>query len=154
MWELATRLPPWNELDATNYLEQFSRLDAALRSDRRPTIPDGFASKNSVYTTTMQACWATDPAVRPSFTKVTTMLEQVPAERSSAFTSLRRESQAPGEPRRTPSAADPIDFRYATVHGGTMGTALSGDGWGSASPAAADNAPLLSMDEDGGTIYE
>lgn len=70
LWELLTRRTPWDELQATEPLELFAALDAALRNGERPKIPPDLESRHGIFVATMKKCWADDVSVRPSFEKI------------------------------------------------------------------------------------
>jgi len=49
MWELATRQTPWDELGELNYLQLSTEIEAALKNDRRPTVPASIVAEHSGY---------------------------------------------------------------------------------------------------------
>jgi serine/threonine protein kinase len=127
LWELATRATPWDELGAVTYLEQFSKLDTALREDRRPTIPPRVVAEQPIFTTTMCECWKTDPVERPSFAMVIFSLKMVavptalrgPVESPTQATTAQRTTSPEGSatPRVRPLTAAADEWKFATAGG-------------------------------------
>jgi hypothetical protein len=144
MWELAVRKDPWSELEAPNYITQFKLLDAALRDDKRPSLPEGFATTHSTYAATMGKCWATDPTARPSFEAVMGSLSLISAAPRTV-------------PRHTPTAEDSAE----SLHGSRdtrRAFATADDGWPgftAAQDAAEASAEVQQPHGQGGAaLYE
>ena len=73
MWELTTLRTPWMELEGDGEydgVEFFKKLNRALQTNRRPTIPAVVALNYPHYVAVMQQCWEGDPADRPPFSLV------------------------------------------------------------------------------------
>ena len=70
MWELLTRQQPWDELEATQYIEFYAALSAALEAGRRPAVAPADAEAHPQYVAMMAKCWAGDPHARPTFEMV------------------------------------------------------------------------------------
>jgi len=75
MWEIATRDTPWDELgNDLSHAELFRRLNVALQTGKRPTVPDNVAANYPDYVVCLRSCWAGDPADRPDFSNVVEQL--------------------------------------------------------------------------------
>ena len=70
MWELLTRRMPWDEIEATEYIEFYAALCDALEAGRRPAVDPADATEHRQYVGMMQKCWAGEPSARPSFETV------------------------------------------------------------------------------------
>jgi serine/threonine protein kinase len=136
MWELATRKTPWCELEAEDYIDQFRKLDAALRDDRRPALPDGFEAKHAVYTATLRTCWATNPAERLSFDQIVFSLRMLapPSAASPPRGSDSFRTACNATALQDPTAERP--WRFATVGGSTS------------FPASGEEAHVVPDDDD------
>lgn len=75
-WELATRKDVWDELHAKSYMDEVSLVTQALKSGRRPTIPEMVETEHPLFVTLMRMCWAGDPVDRPEFGAVKEFLER------------------------------------------------------------------------------
>ena len=68
MWELAARATPWPELQALDDdIQVFAALNTALMTGRRPAVPAEAATDHPDFVAVLTACWASDPADRPTF---------------------------------------------------------------------------------------
>ena len=75
MWELTTRQTPWREIERDGCQDHdsvsfFTKLNHALQTNRRPTIPEDVVLSFPHYVALMKECWAGDQADRPSFTEI------------------------------------------------------------------------------------
>lgn len=80
-------------------MNEVSLVTEALKTGRRPTIPEDVNAKQPLFVTLMRKCWAGDPIDRPEFGEVKAVLERCvvavstssePVESSSESSSLTR----------------------------------------------------------------
>jgi serine/threonine protein kinase len=64
LWEILTRRWPWED---DPYITTAERLRERLVQNMRPPLPP---SSDPAYIDLLQACWASDPALRPTFTDI------------------------------------------------------------------------------------
>lgn len=77
LWELATRETPWDELGTDiQYITLCQRLTNALKTGRRPTIPEEVQHAHPGFVAVMESCWQGDPVARPPFAKVHQLLRR------------------------------------------------------------------------------
>ena len=67
LWELATRETPWRDLPSAQECSFLVRLNQALQTGRRPTIPSAITTTHPEFVAVMKDCWAGDPVDRPTF---------------------------------------------------------------------------------------
>ena len=69
MWEIASQEDPWRELSASSFF--MDELLQLIRKGQRPIIA---ASWPVEFVETMQECWRTEPAERPTFSSIVPQL--------------------------------------------------------------------------------
>lgn len=75
LWEIATRDTPWSELGTTlRFPELIAIITGALQTGRRPAIPESVVTAQPEFAALIESCWQGDPARRPSFASIISML--------------------------------------------------------------------------------
>jgi serine/threonine protein kinase len=80
LWELATRMRPWDQIEEQQYIRFYAALSAALEAGERPEIPPSVVESQPDFVALMRQCWGNIPASRPPFDEVVRALgEPLPA---------------------------------------------------------------------------
>eukprot|EP00037_Helgoeca_nana_P023872 m.248964 g.248964 ORF g.248964 m.248964 type:complete len:1003 (+) comp26476_c1_seq17:3-3011(+) len=80
LFEIWTRRYPWWHIEIDERFKFEAALKAAIASGGRPVPPEGSPAAAPAFAGLMPACWAANPAVRPTFTTILAQLEEAGGE--------------------------------------------------------------------------